>query len=80
MNWAPQLDFQMVQMAIQRADGTSEPQTITVLQNIRVLATGHRIEHSATGEPLNASVVPLLVSPEDSEKLGELGKGAWRTR
>jgi len=36
---------------------------------VAVLATGQRTERSATGEPQNASVVTLLVSPEDSEKL-----------
>jgi len=49
--------------------GSSEPQTMTVLQDVAVLATGQRTERSATGEPQNASVVTLLVSPEDSEKL-----------
>jgi pilus assembly protein CpaB len=49
--------------------GSSEPQTVTVLQNVAVLATGQRTERSATGEPQNASVVTLLVSAEDSEKL-----------
>ena len=49
--------------------GSSEPQTVTVLQNVAVLATGQRTERSATGEPQNASVVTLLVSPKDSEKL-----------
>lgn len=49
--------------------GTSEPQTITVLQNVAVLATGQRTERSSTGDPQNSPVVTLLVSPEDSEKL-----------
>jgi len=49
--------------------GSTQPQTITVLQNVAVLATGQRTERSATGEPQNASVVTLQVSPEDSEKL-----------
>lgn len=49
--------------------GSSESQTATVLQNVPVLATGQRTERSATGEPQNATVVTLLVSPEDSEKL-----------
>jgi pilus assembly protein CpaB len=47
--------------------GSSEPQTITILQDVRVLAAGH--ERTATGEPQNATVVTLQVSPEDSEKL-----------
>jgi pilus assembly protein CpaB len=49
--------------------GSGEPQTTTVLQDVTVLATGQRTERSATGEPQNASVVTLSVSPEDSEKL-----------
>jgi pilus assembly protein CpaB len=49
--------------------GSGETQTVTVLQNVAVLATGQRTEHSATGEPQNASVVTLQVSLEDSEKL-----------
>jgi len=49
--------------------GSKEPQTMTVLQDVAVLATGQRTERSATGEPQNASVVTLLVSPQGSEKL-----------
>ena len=49
--------------------GSGEVQTVTILQNVTVLANGQKTERSATGEPQNASVVTLLVSPEDSEKL-----------
>lgn len=55
--------------------GSSEPQTMTVLQNVAVLATGQRTERSATNEPQNASVVTLLVSPEDSERLALASQG-----
>jgi pilus assembly protein CpaB len=55
--------------------GSSEPQTVTILQNVAVLATGQRTERSATGEPQNASVVTLLVSPEDAEKLALASQG-----
>jgi pilus assembly protein CpaB len=49
--------------------GSSEPQTETILQNILVLAVGAKTDRSQTGEPQNATVVTLLVSPEDAEKL-----------
>src|SRR5215470_514903 len=49
--------------------GSNEPQTETILQNIRVLAVGSKIEGSSTAEPQNATVVTLLVSPEDAEKI-----------
>lgn len=44
-------------------------QTITVLQNVRVLAAGTQLEHTAANEAREARVVTLLVSPEDAEKL-----------
>ena len=43
--------------------------TLTVLQDVAVLATGQKTDRSATGEPQNSCVVTLLVSPEDSEEL-----------
>jgi pilus assembly protein CpaB len=49
--------------------GSSGPQTVTVLQDVAVLASGQKTDRSATGEPQNSSVVTLLVSPEDSEEL-----------
>jgi Flp pilus assembly protein CpaB len=49
--------------------GSEERSTITLLQNIAVLASGQKIERSATGEPQNATVVTLLVALEDAEKL-----------
>jgi pilus assembly protein CpaB len=47
----------------------SEQQTTTVLQNIAVLAAGHTLERSATGEPTNTPVITLLVSPDDAQRL-----------
>lgn len=40
-----------------------------VLQNIRVLASGQSIEESAEGEPQDASVITLLVTPDEAETL-----------
>jgi len=50
------------------APGSNEPQTITVLQDIAVLATGQSTDSSVTGAQ-NATVVTLEASPEDAEKL-----------
>jgi len=41
----------------------------TVLQNVQVLSTGTRMEPDPDGKPENVSVVTLLVTPEESEKL-----------
>lgn len=50
--------------------GTSgEQQTTTVLQNVAVLASGHTLERSSTGEAQNTAVITLLVSPDDAQRL-----------
>lgn len=51
------------------AVGSGEPQTTTVLQNVQVLASGHTLERSSTGEAQNTAVVTLLVTPEDAQRL-----------
>jgi pilus assembly protein CpaB len=56
-------------LATGNVSGSEEPSTITLLQNVAVLASGQRIERSASGEPQNATVVTLLVPLEDAEKL-----------
>jgi pilus assembly protein CpaB len=50
-------------------NGTSESQTTTVLQNVAVIASGHTLERSATGEAQSTPVITLLASPEDAERL-----------
>ena len=50
-------------------NGSSESQTTTVLQNVAVIASGHTLERSATGEALNTPVITLLASPEDAERV-----------
>jgi pilus assembly protein CpaB len=47
----------------------SEPETTTVLQNVAVLASGHTLERTATGEAQNTPVITLLVSPDDAQRL-----------
>jgi len=50
-------------------NGGTESQTTTVLQNVAVLASGHQMERSSTGEAQNTNVTTLLVSPEDAQRL-----------
>ena len=49
--------------------GGTESQTTTVLQNVAVIAAGHTLERTATGEPQNTPVITLLVSPDDAQRL-----------
>jgi pilus assembly protein CpaB len=51
------------------ATGSGEQQTTTVLQNVQVLASGHTLERSSTGETQNTAVITLLVTPEDAQRL-----------
>lgn len=46
-----------------------EQQTTTVLQNVAVLASGHTLERTSTGEAQNTAVITLLVSPDDAQRL-----------
>jgi len=48
---------------------SSEQQTTTVLQNVAVLASGHTLERSSTGEAQTTAVITLLVTPDDAERL-----------
>ncbi len=49
--------------------GANLPITQTVLQNIEVLTAGQTIAPDPQGKPQSVSVVTLLLSPEDSQKL-----------
>jgi pilus assembly protein CpaB len=50
-------------------NGAGEQQTTTVLQNVAVLASGHTLERTATGEAQNTAVITLLVTPDDAQRL-----------
>jgi pilus assembly protein CpaB len=52
-----------------RTSNNPEPVTATVLQDVEVLATGQKIEPDPEGKPTSATVVTLLVTPEDAEKV-----------
>jgi pilus assembly protein CpaB len=49
--------------------GSSEQQTTTVLQNVAVLASGHTLERTSTGEAQTTAVITLLVTPDDAQRL-----------
>ena len=49
--------------------GSSSAVTQTVLQDVEVLTAGQTIEPDPQGKPQAVSVVTLLLSPEDSQKL-----------
>ena len=52
-----------------RPPGDAGARIRTVLQNIVVLSAGQHIEADAKGQPINVTVVTLLVSPEQAETL-----------
>jgi pilus assembly protein CpaB len=43
--------------------------TRTILENVRVLAAGQKIEHDREGKPQTVAVITLLVTPDDATKL-----------
>jgi pilus assembly protein CpaB len=49
--------------------GGSDEETTTVLQNVAVLASGHKLERTSTGEAQNTAVITLLVTPDDAQRL-----------
>src|ERR1700677_3620561 len=46
-----------------------EPQTLTVLQDVEVLAVGQQTHPQPDGKPISVNVVTLLLKPEDAEKV-----------
>ena len=53
-----------------KPQGSNHTQTTTVLENVPVLANGTRLERPPEGgEPISTSVITLLVSPDDAQKL-----------
>ncbi len=58
-----------VDVLLTGAPSGSDQQTTTVLQNVEVLASGHTLERTSTGEAQNTSVITLLVTPDDAQRL-----------
>jgi pilus assembly protein CpaB len=52
-----------------RANNAAATTTRTVLQNVQVLSAGSKMDPDPNGKPENVSVVTLLVTPEQSERL-----------
>jgi pilus assembly protein CpaB len=55
--------------------GPAGPVTHIFLEHVRVLAVGQQVQPDSTGKPQTASVVTLLVNPEDAEKLALAASG-----
>lgn len=49
--------------------GQGNMTTTTVLSNIQVLAAGQKLQKNEQGEPQQVTVITLMVSPEDAQKL-----------
>ncbi len=59
-----------VDVLVTLSEGNDAPTvTRSILQNIQVLAAGQTIESDAEGKPLMVTVITLLVSPEQAERL-----------
>jgi pilus assembly protein CpaB len=52
-----------------RPANSPDPVTSTVLQDAEILATGQKTEPDPEGKPTTATVVTLLVKPEDAERV-----------
>lgn len=51
-----------------RTENSPEPTTLTVLQDAEVLAAGQKIQPDPEGKPVTATVVTLLLTPEDAQR------------
>jgi len=49
--------------------GSSENVTRTILENVKVLAAGQKIEQDREGKPQTVPVITLLVTPDDAARL-----------
>jgi pilus assembly protein CpaB len=51
-----------------RPDGSSDPLTVTVLQDAVVLAAGHQVEPDPEGKSMDVTVMTLLLTPEEAQR------------
>lgn len=51
-----------------RTDRSPDPITVTVLQNVEMLAAGHDVQPDPAGKPAPVDVVTLLLTPVDAER------------
>jgi pilus assembly protein CpaB len=59
----------LVTGAVVGSKGETGNITRTILQNVRVLAAGQKVEQDRDGKPQAVPVITLLVTPEDASKL-----------
>jgi pilus assembly protein CpaB len=58
-----------VLVTLRPENNTASTVTRTVIQNAQVLSTGTKMDPDPNGKPENVTVVTLLVTPEQSEKV-----------
>lgn len=58
-----------VLVTLRAENNSGSTMTRTALQNVQVLSTGTKMDPDPNGKPENVTVVTLLVTPEQSEKL-----------
>jgi pilus assembly protein CpaB len=51
------------------AQAGNDPAATTVLENVQVLAAGQKLQRNGQVDPQQASVITLLVTPDDAQKL-----------
>jgi pilus assembly protein CpaB len=49
--------------------GSSDPASRVILQNVQAVAAGQEIQRDEDGTPMTVTVITLLVTPENAEKL-----------
>ena len=52
-----------------RTEKQPDPTTLTVLENAEVLAAGHQVQPDPEGKPATVTVVTLLLTPNDAERV-----------
>jgi len=63
------VDVLVTGRAVGGGAGGADNITRTILENVRVLAAGQKIEQDRDGKPQTVAVITLLVSPDDATKL-----------
>jgi len=63
------VDVLVTGRAVGGGAGGADNITRTILENVRVLAAGQKIEQDKDGKPQTVAVITLLVSPDDATKL-----------
>jgi pilus assembly protein CpaB len=58
-----------VLLTMSDAQGSKEPATRVIMQNVKTLAAGQSIQQDKDGKPQSVPVITLLVSPEQAETL-----------